>query len=61
MYEKMDKKRMIRNGELVDVYYNENGEEELIHLVHTPRNSGQYPWPKSDISVKAAHENAHGD
>ena len=52
----MDKKRMIRNGELVDVYYNENGEEELVHWARTPRNSGRYPWPKTDISEKSARE-----
>ena len=56
----MVKKRMIRNGELVDVYYNENGEEELVHLCKIPRNSGRYPWPKTDISEKSSHESAHG-
>lgn len=56
----MDKKRMFRNGELVDVYYDENGEEYLIHWVYgVPRNSGRYPWPKTNNSNKFAHENAH--
>lgn len=56
----MDKKRMIRNGELVDVYYDENGEEYLVHWCRIPRNSGRYHWPKTGISEKSAHENAHG-
>ena len=57
----MDKKREFRNGELVDVYYDENGEEELVHWCRIPRNSGRFRLPKNNISEKSAHENAHGD
>ena len=57
----MDKKRMFRNGEIVDVYYDENGEEALVHWVRIPTNSGRYPWPKTSISENSAHEIAHGD
>lgn len=56
----MDKKREFRNGELVDVYCDENGEEILVHWCRIPRNSGRYPWPKNSISEKTAHKNAHG-
>lgn len=56
----MDKKREFRNGEVVDVYYNENGEEELVHWVRTPRNSGRFPFPGIILySSKSSHENAH--
>ena len=43
----MTTKREFRNGEIVDVTYDENGEEILLHWVRIPRCSGRYPWPKT--------------
>ena len=59
----MNKKRMIRNDELVDVYYDENGEEIFEHWVHGVRaSSGRFPFPGIILySSKSAHENAHGN
>ena len=57
----MDVKRMIRNDALVDVYYDENGEEILEHWVRIPACSGRSPFPKTNISNNSAHENAHGN
>ena len=58
----MNKKRMIRNDELVDVYYDENGEEIFEHWVRGVRaSSGRFPCPGIILySSKSAHENAHG-
>lgn len=55
----MDKRRVFRNGQVVDIYYDENGEEELVHWVGVPANSGRYPWSKTNISQSRAHENSH--
>lgn len=57
----MDVKRMIRNEALVDVYYDENGEEILEHWVRIPACSGRSPFPKTNISNNSTHENAHGE
>ena len=47
----MTTKREFRNGEIVDVTYDENGEEILWHWVHGIRKcSGRYPWPKTKES-----------
>lgn len=54
----MDKRREVRNGELVDVYYDKNGEEDLIHWVRICGNSGRYPWTKKKESLKEALDNS---
>lgn len=57
----MDKKIDFRNGELVEVCSDENGEEILEHWVHGVReSSGRFPFPGIILySSKSAHENAH--
>ena len=58
----MDKKREFKNDDLVDAYYDENGEEILTHWVHGVRaSSGRFPFPGIILySSKSSHENAHG-
>ena len=47
--------RELRNGELVDITYNDHGDEVLVHWAghHIPLSSGRYPWP---ISKEIGHE-----
>ena len=57
----MDEKRELRNDDLVDVYYDENGEEILMHWVRGVRaSSGRFPFPGIILySSKSSRENAH--
>lgn len=57
----MDKNRELKNGAIVDVYYDDNGEEIFEHWVRCiPASSGRFPFPGIILySSKSAHENAH--